>query len=145
MIVTAKEVREEFNNIWPDFEFNWYLDKKFYVPKLEEIENHFNRSKVHTMKFVKELNDCDDYAIQFKAEVQRFRYFAYMEGLIRQEDAYPYPLSVVFGNRFRGMNMPHATGMCLTEKGIRGIDLTPTIHRIWTPKADGDNPIFGYS
>ena len=137
-ISTAKEIRYELNNIWPNLKFIWLLDKVFWKLPLGQLEKLLAKSRIPEMEFIPLFNDCDDFALQFMVEVRRKRYFARMKGILPEEQR-DYPVSIGFasGSQFRGISKYHAANICICQEGIYMLDATPYENRIW--KADPKN------
>lgn len=144
MILTSAQIREKFTDMWPDLEYIWLFDRKTWLcPPVEELQVILNNSRIPGMDWIDEFNDCDDFALQFLAEVRRKHYFAYKRGKISRENRIPKAVFLAFGNRFRNMDILHMVNPAICDDGnIHFIDSTPTAKRIWKADPDNDNPMF---
>ena len=88
------------------------------------------------------INDCDDYALQFVAEVRRKRYFQWTQGNLPEESRYQLTVGRVFGDMFRGIGKIHMANIFLCDEGVYMLDATPGENRIWQASQDQDNLIF---
>ena len=142
MIITPDQVREKVSDLWPDLEYVWLWDKEFWKSPLATIEEALKNSNVPNTQFVDGFWDCDDYALQFMAEVRRKRYFQWVNGKLPEDSRYPIAIGFAFGNMFRGISKVHAVNLCLCQEGVYLLDATPGERRIWEASSKQDNLIY---
>jgi hypothetical protein len=142
MKITSKEIREKLTEAWPDLEYVWLWDTVYWTPAQETVQEALDNSNVPTMTFVPEFHDCDDFAVQFMAEVRRKRYFQWKAGKLPEESRFPITIGFCFGDTFRGISKPHAANLCICAEGVYILDATPGEKRMWKAEAENDNLIF---
>ena len=142
MLVSSEEMRQEAKKLWPDLDNIWLMDKVFTAPRPEVFQEALRLSNVPSMEFIPEANDCDDFALQFMAEVRRKRYFQYVNKQLTRENYKPISATFGFGDQFRGISKIHVANPCFTEDGFYMIDTTPGENRMWKAKTDQDHILF---
>jgi hypothetical protein len=142
MKITADEIRAKVTSIWPDLEYIWLWDKAFWMPPLGAVEGALKTSNVPTMQFIESFCDCDDFALQFVAEVRRKRYMQWASGKLPQDHQFPISIGRAFGDMFRGISKVHMANICLCQEGVYMLDATPGERRIWEAKPENDNLIY---
>ena len=146
MKASAGETRKGLEEVWPEVwkrlrRNAWLFDQSFWLPKRERVEEFLEKSQVDRMKYLPEVSDCDDMALQLYAEAKRVRSILAASGEIPREEWLPWAFGRIMGNEFRGMRMPHAVNWVLTEdSGLLLIE--PKDDRIWEPKESHDKPFF---
>ena len=141
MRVLSKEIRQEFKAVWPGLEYVWIFDQDWWKPSLEQIERLMERSRTKEMKFIPSFNDCDNFALQFMAEVHRIRYFAHMEDAFPDEQLAQASIFTCAGTIFRGIAKNHVCNVACLREGIYMIDTSPGEQRAWKA-ADGQDDIY---
>lgn len=143
MKITSQEIRDKMQAMWPGLEYIWLWDTTYWAPNIEAVESALEASKVPTMDFIDEFNDCDNFALQFLAECRRKRYFQWKEGNLPIEQRHSMAIGYVFGDMFRGISKVHAANVVLDKEGdIYILDATPAENRMWRAKAENDNVMF---
>ena len=142
MRLKSKDIRERLAAIWPALEYVWLWDTAYWTPSAEVVQMALDKSNVPTMEFISEFHDCDDFAVQFMAEVRRKRYFQWKEGNLPVETKYPLTIGFCFGDMFRGISKTHAANICLCDEGVYILDATPGEKRMWLADKENDNLIF---
>jgi len=143
MKITSKEIREKLQSVWPDLEEVWLWDTTYWTPNPEAVEDARRASKVPTMDFINEFNDCDNFALQFLAECRRKRYFQWKEGNLPEDQKFTMTIGYIFGDQFRGVGKVHAANIALCNDGdFYILDLTPQENRMWKVDPKNDNPLF---
>ena len=146
MKATAQEVREEIAKTWPTTwprlkRNTWLFDMHYWLPTREEIEKFLDESRVDRMKYISEISDCDDRALQLYSEAKRVRSIMAEYQEIPREEWFSWPLGRAMGMEFRGMRMPHSVNFVRTrDSGLLMIE--PEDDRIWEPKESHDKPFF---
>jgi len=143
MKITSKEIRDKFQETWPNLEYVWLWDTVYWTPNIDAVEDAMRVSKVPTMDFINEFNDCDNFALQFLAECRRKRYFQWKEGKLPEDQKFSMAIGYIFGDMFRGIGKVHAANIVLDSEGdIYILDLTPGENRMWRAKPENDNVLF---
>ena len=144
MELTSRQVRNKFKKMWPDLEYIWLFDRKTWLClSLDEVKKALAASKIPSMQWIDEFNDCDDFALQFLAETRRKQYFAYKAGTIARDSRIPIAMFLGFGNKFRGINILHMLNIAICDDGeIYIVDATPSANRIWKADAYNNNVLY---
>ena len=142
MKVSADVIKKELQAIWPNLEYIWLWDTIYWKGTVAQVERLMENSKVKTMEFIPEFNDCDDYALQFQAEVRRIRYFAWKEGRLPEEQRLPFAILFAAGTMFRGISKNHVTDLVLLQEGVHIVDMTPGEQRMWLATREQDDLYF---
>jgi len=144
MKLTSKQVRKKFKEMWPNLSYIWLFDRKEWLClPLDHYRKLLDVSKIPQMQWIDEFNDCDDFALQFMAEVRRKRYFSYVKGIVKREDRIPLAIFNAFGNQFRGMQILHMLNAVICDDGnIYFIDSSPDANRIWKANNYDNNVLF---
>jgi len=145
MVITSASIRERLTAVWPNLKpkdiIPW--DPAYWLISEETIGSLIEKSNVHTMDFIPNFNDCDNFALQFQAEVRRKRYIAYKkaqeEGEIPEELKYPVAIAIAHGMMWRGMSKNHVANLLVCREGVYLADLTPMEKRYWKASSDNDN------
>lgn len=143
MKITSKEIRDKLNTIWPDLEYIWLWDTTYWAPNPDAIDMARQKSNLHTMEFVDEFNDCDNFARQFSAECRRKRYFQWKAGNLPDEQRHQLAIGDIFGDQFRGIGKIHMANVAIcNDDEVYIIDLTPSENRMWKVDPKNDNALF---
>jgi len=138
MIVNTKHIRSELFKIWPNASITFWDQKYWLIPEAQ-IDLLIKKSIVPEMTFIKDFNDCDNFALQFQAETRRKRYLAWDSGNLIDEERYPVAIAIIHGLMFRGISKNHVANLFVCQEGIYIADLTPMEKRYWKAKSDNDN------
>jgi len=144
MKLMSKQVRKKFKEMWPNLSYIWLFDRKEWLClPLDHYRKLLDVSKIPQMQWIDEFNDCDDFALQFMAEVRRKRYFSYVKGIVKREDRIPLAIFNAFGDQFRGMQILHMLNAVICDDGnIYLIDSSPDANRIWKANNYDNNVLF---
>lgn len=145
MIVKSKFLREEIIKVWPNLKpqniIPW--DPVYWLISEETIGSLIEKSNVPEMDFIPNINDCDNFALQFQAEVRRKRYLAYKTaqegGEVPEELRYPVAIAISHGTMWRGMSKNHVANLFVCQEGVYLADTTPMEKRYWKATAENDN------
>ena len=145
MITTSTALRDRVKEIWPNLQQKNIIpwDPTYWIIFKGTIGSLIEKSTVHEMDFIPNFNDCDNFALQFQAEVRRKRYLAYKtaqeRGSIPEEFNYPVAIAIAHGTMWRGMSKNHVANLFVCQEGIYLADLTPMEKRYWKADPDNDN------
>jgi len=143
MKITSAEIRKKLQEVWPDLEYIWLWDTTYWTPNIEAVQRGLDQSKVPTMDFIDEFNDCDNFALQFLAECRRKRYFQWKDGNLPEDQRYSMTVGFVFGDMFRGIGKLHAANLVIDkENDVYILDSTPGEKRMWKVDPENDNIVF---
>ena len=133
MKISSKGLRAELKNKFPTISFMWVPDYNLWKPTLAEMKAAIKLSEVDRARFLDDINDCDDFALQLNADIKRMRAFDGEAGKIPKDQWYPWAFGEVFGTKFNGWPLGHSANICLCQEGIFLIE--PQNDQIWL--ADG--------
>ena len=143
MKITSGEIRSRFNQVWPELEYIWLWDTTYWTPNKDAVEDAMKVSRVSTMDFIDEFNDCDNFALQFLAECRRKRYLQWKNEDLPLEQRYSMTIGYVFGDMFRGVGKLHVANIVLcNDNEIYVVDTTPMEKRMWKADPKNDNILF---
>ena len=133
MKISQKELRNELKVIWPAIGFMWVPDYNLWKPSHQEMVDAIEKSTVNRAKFLDDINDCDDFALQLNADIKRLRAFDAEAGKVPNDQWCPWAFGEVFGTMFKGWPGAHSANICVCREGIYLIE--PQTDDIWP--ADG--------
>ena len=141
MIVDTKYIRKELLKVWPkrmvaDIIF-W--DQKYWLIPEAQIDQVLKKSSVPDMQFIREFNDCDNFALQLQAETRRKRYLSWKNGNLPEEERYPVAMAIAWGDMWRGQSKNHVGNIFVCQEGIYIADSTPMEKRYWKATTEKDN------
>jgi len=143
MIVDTAYLRTEILKIWPYLKSDdlIFWDQKYWLIPEAQIGLLLEKSMIPEMDFIREFNDCDNYALQFQAETRRKRYLSWKNGNLPREERYPVAISLLWGTKWRGMSKNHKGNLFGCPEGIYIADSTPMERRYWKATAENDHPL----
>jgi hypothetical protein len=142
MQITAQEIRNKLNAVWPNLEYIWIWDATYWMVESSTVQAALDASNVPKMEFHDNFNDCDDFTLQFLAEGRRKRYNQYMAGNLPENERFSIAMGFAFGDMTRGIDRLHCVNLFVCRDGIWLVDSTPNEKRIWEAKPENDNLLF---
>jgi hypothetical protein len=136
MKISSKELRKELKKVWPQIGFMWVPDYRLWKPTLEQLRWAIAVSKVDRAKFLDDINDCDDFALQLNADIKRMRAYDGEAGKIPKDQWHPWAFGEVFGTKFNGWSNAHSANICMCREGIYLIE--PQTDEIWEAEPPDD-------
>lgn len=109
----------------------WPADSAYVMPTEKELKELLSLSTIESYDYVKDIQDCDDYALRLHAYVIEDRYKAFKEGRIVEGLRH----SLAFGQIwYKDLRIGyHAVNICITcDKGVLLIE--PQNDKIFKPK-----------
>ena len=88
------------------------------------------------MQFIKNIQDCDDIALQLHAEIKRIRGYQVELQKISQDEWYPWAFGEVFATKWMGRVGNHNGNICVCVEGIYLIE--PQTDKIWEANPRND-------
>lgn len=126
-------IRNEILKYWPYLtKRNDILiaDRTYWMPSLSKLESLVYKTYIDGYKYVKEMYDCDDFALSLHAFVAQTRYEEAHQRDIPKEDWYTWSFGQAWGSRFRGVDTNHAINICMTsDAGL--VLIEPQNDAIW--------------
>jgi len=127
--LSDKKLRQMLSDQCPDVRFIWLTDREYILPQLSQVKQYLEQSKVIKMKFIDDIQDCDDFALQLHAECKRIRGTMVELGQIPREEWKPWSVGECFGIKFKGVKKSHNLNIAACEEGVYLIE--PQTKDIW--------------
>ena len=86
MKISSKDLRNELKAMWPNIGFMWVPDYTLWKPSFNELKAAIEASVVNRSKFLDDINDCDDFALQLNADIKRMRSYDAEAGKIPNDE-----------------------------------------------------------
>ena len=137
MIIQTNHIREQLNKIWPDLKFVVLSDPTYFQPTLQQLSDKLNEFKKLDYKYIKNLFECEEFALAFMTYCRSTRAKEYNGS----DPRFNWPLGIVVGTKFNGELINHWICICLVKDlGLLLID--PQDGAKWQPSKDRDNIYF---
>jgi len=128
--ITAATLKTAVLSKFPTVGFQWVPDKYFWVPFLAEVKAVVELTHVERMRFMENINDCDDYALQLHAQVNLYRADQARDMAIPSDEHFPWPFGEAFGIKFQGEEYQHSCNVVYTkDEGFQFIE--PQTDEMW--------------
>jgi len=113
--VSSEKLRMILQNFWPDLTMIWPTDPIYELIPVQKLKWIVEACSVSDFNHTGYAWDCDNFALQFHAKVQRYQYDeinAYRAGET------PWAIGECLGIKFGGVKEDHALNICVTPEGI---------------------------
>ncbi len=121
---------------WPSLSFIWPTDPNYELITVNKLKAVVNKCSVADFEYMGNVWDCDNFALQLHARVQKAQYD---EVLLGTANKTPWAFGECMGTKFKGKVETHAINIALTDKGIYLIE--PQTDAIWKA-GKNDLPFF---
>ena len=125
--ISNKELREQLKTM--GVQFSWLTEKVFISPKLEEIKAILQEASVAALKFIPNIQECDDFALHLHSKIKRIRGDWAATGKILAPEAFNWAFGECFGIKFNGITKSHNVNIAVCEEGI--FLLEPQTNETW--------------
>ncbi len=137
-LIKSSKIRKMIKDMWPNFKKleEIYLQDGFYLsPKLTELEIAVKESNVAKMK---NLGDCDDYALFSNAFVKKY----FIDKGMNKFNGKIYTIAYgeANGTMWNGWSDAHTANIAICEEGL--ILVEPQTEEIWKPNSYDDRLYF---
>ena len=118
MILSSDDIESKLKKIWPDLQFiwptnpNWGLDVERWLPEITE-----NCSVKH-YTFINGVWECENYAHQFKANVENYQYQLYQHGEFKPRWRWAIAESIGVKSDIFGDGVVHGMNIIITESRV---------------------------
>jgi hypothetical protein len=155
MIITAKNILSELQEIWPDLWDIWPMDKDFFCPTFSDVqaalvkivkyrvllkEALLEAGVLLNTGYLSAAHDCDNFALELQADISRFRMATKVNELAPVN-----PKSWAFGTacciKTNGRRFNHTLNICRTSDK-EYVFIEPQDNTIWVADKDRDTPYF---
>jgi len=157
MIITAKKLTSELQDIWPDLKDVWPMDRQFWCPSYESLLEGLQKIAIVRGEikeklielgynidgsFIDSLHDCDNYALELQADVSRYiRFIVANEKEINQTELLSWAFGTVISMKINNVDRNHTLCICRTsDKGF--IFIEPQNFTLWNADKNRDKPYF---
>lgn len=137
MKVTSERMRMALQDVWPNLRMIWPTDPNYDLLTVKKLKSVVKKCSVADFEYIGNVWDCDNFALQLHARVQKAQYD---EVILGTAEKTPWAFGECMGTRFRGRNEDHAINIALTDKGIYLIE--PQTDAIWKANSKKDAPFF---
>lgn len=163
--VSSEKLRMMLQRLWSDLTMIWPTEPNYEIISLERLKKIVKACSVAHMVFIKGIWECDNYALRFHANVQKYQYDEFLKGFLKEYPAYtamsdirlaekihktgymegkakktPDAIGEVMGMQFRGEELDHDINISVTDQGIYLIE--PQTDEIWKADKTEDVPFF---
>ena len=155
MIITAKNILIELQELWPDLWDIWPMDKEFYCPPYEKVQEVLikivnyrelvkstllNEGIVLNTEYKAEVHDCDNFSLELQADISRFR-LATKVGEAMEAGRKPWAFGTACCIKTNGRRLNHALNICRTSDK-EYVFIEPQNNTMWVADKHQDTPYF---
>lgn len=135
--ISTERLRMKLQKLWSDLTMIWPTDPIYEPMTLILLREVVQACSIAHMEFAGTVWDCDNFALQLHATVQKYQYNQMKKGAASK---IPWAFGECLGTMFRGREEDHAINICITDEGIYLIE--PQTNEIWKANKREDNPFF---
>ncbi len=135
--ISSERLRMALNGLWPNLQMIWPTDPNYEVVPVKKLKEILNKCSVSGLTFMGDVWDCDNFALQLHAKVQKHQYDEVLFGTASKT---PWAFGECLGTRFRGDEINHAINISITDNGVYLIE--PQTNEIWKADKTSDKPYF---
>jgi len=133
------EIEDEINDLWRASAYVASSDDYYWTPTRKEVETLIADAFISDYIYIKELMDCDDFALILHAFVVQTRNQIVREGKIPLEEQYAWPFGEIWLTHFQGVATPHGMNFVVTsDEGLLLVE--PQTDQIFVPSSVSDRP-----
>ena len=136
-IVSSEKLRRILQNHWPELQMIWLTDPKYELISVAKLDEIIKVCSVAHFKHTGYAWDCDNYALQSHATVQRYQYDEIKRG---RAGEISWAYGECMGIQFIHLPEDHDLNICVTETGIYLIE--PQTDEKWIADKKEDIPFF---
>lgn len=138
MIVSSDAIREQIGVIWPDLQFLVLSDPEWWLPSAADLWSFLAAQP--DLPFVPHLYECEEQSLDTMAAQRRLHVKDYLRSTGHTKQRLNWPLGIVCGTRFAGIDVDHWQNICVTRSGVRLVERQTK--RIWPPDPAQDQIYF---
>ena len=142
MIVSSDTIRTQLAAIWPRLEFIVLSDPEWWAPETADVAAFLVSEP--DLPFVPHLYECEEQSLDLVAAQRRLHVEDYLHAQHfstgRAKQHLNWPLGIVCGTRFAGVDMDHWQNIIVTRSGVRLVERQSK--RIWAPDPAQDQIYF---
>lgn len=137
MNITSEQLRMVLQNKWSNLFMIWPTDPVSKQMSLSLLKDVVEACSVAHLDFTGTVWDCDNFALQLHAKVQKYQYDQLKTG---KAGNVPWAFGECMGTKFKGRTEDHAINISLTDEGIYLVE--PQTNEIWKADKTKDSPFF---
>jgi hypothetical protein len=115
-------------------------DPEWACPHRAELEAAIKEMGIERLSYIRHLFECEEFATALMTTARGRRATMAETGKLPREQWRNWPLGIVCGARFRGVDEDHWINICLTREGLYLIE--PQTGDMWRPIAGEDEIYF---
>ena len=118
MILSSDQIKDRLRKIWSDLKFiwptnpNWTLVSDVWLPRMKE------NSRVDDYAFIDGIWECENFAHQFKANVEKYQYWTYQSGEFQPKWRWAVGESIGMKPDLFGNIIIHGMNIIITETEV---------------------------
>ena len=155
MIITARSILAELQEIWPDLWDIWPMDKDFVCPTVVDVQEALLKiieyrailngallraGVVLNTGYRDGAHDCDNFALELQADISRFRMATKVDGTV-PTNTKSWAFGTALCTMVNGRRYNHTVNICRTsDSGY--IFIEPQNNSFWIADKAKDTPYF---
>lgn len=136
-ILSSERKRMMHQQMWPPLTMIWLTEPEYEIITVPKFKDIVTICSVAHLEYIPGIWDCDNYALQFHAKVQKYQYDEFKKG---NASKVSWAIGECMGTKFIGQIMKHDINIALTDDGFYFVD--PQTDEIWKGHEEGDAPFF---
>ena len=118
MILSSEQIKEKLKTIWPGLKFiwptnpNWALVSDMWLPRIQE------NCRVDDYAFIDGIWECENFAHQFKANVEKHQYWIYQSEEFQPKWRWAIGESIGVKSDLFGSTIIHGMNIIITETKV---------------------------
>jgi len=118
MLITSTKIKSKLRRIWPNLKWIWPTNPEWEVISEDWLNRIMERCSVRHMVTIPGIWECENYAHQWKANVETFQYELYQSGEYRPEWRWAVAECLGMQPGTFGGTMVHSLNLLVTDSGI---------------------------
>ena len=118
MILSSEQIKVKLKEIWPNLKFiwptnpNWTLVSDVWLPIIQE------NCRVDDYTFITGIWECENFAHQFKANVEVYQYFSFIKDEFKSQWRWAIGESIGLKSDLFGSKIVHGMNIIITENKV---------------------------
>jgi len=118
MIFTSEQIKTRLKSIWRDLQFIWPTNPNWGLVSDEWLSMLKENCSVRHYVFIPGIWECENYAHQFKANVEKYQYELYQSGIFCPSWRWAVGESIGIQSDIFGNATVHGMNIIITETGV---------------------------
>jgi hypothetical protein len=119
LMISSQQLKDELRNRWPDLQWIWPTNPYWSIISNDWLDKIIENCSVRHFKTIKGIWECENYAYQWKANVEKYQYELYDSG--EYQPKWRWAVGECLGMQaglFGGV-VVHSVNVLRTEDGIK--------------------------